>query len=87
MAIQWNWLTRQAFNLESRSSSLRIVTIQLDKKLFSQSIYFLTDKLGENPDGTVTVRANKNKRKKVEGPMDIDDLIFQDGYEVVISKK
>lgn len=28
-----------------------------------------------------------NKRKKVEDPMDIDDLIFQDGYEVVVSEK
>ena len=43
--------------------------------------------LGENPDGTVTVRAKLNKRKKVEDSMDIDDLIFQDGYEVVISEK
>ena len=43
--------------------------------------------LGGNPDSTVIVRAKLNKRKKVEDPMDIDDLIFQDGYEVVISEK
>ena len=86
MAIQWNWLTRQAFNLESRSSSLRIVTIQLNKKLFSQSIYFLTDQLGGSPDGTVIVRAKIKQEKEEWQAMDIDDLIFQ-GEEVVISEK
>ena len=43
--------------------------------------------LGGSPDGTVIVRAKIKQEKGDCEAMDIDDLIFQDGYEVVISEK